>query len=103
MQGRECHWDCKSFGDGRDRRSHERLVDRCVGSVHRYRRKRFCAVYIKISRLRKKPRYFSVVHVLFKYCAGIRLDLVLILDRNGAERDLVAPHAVIKLDPCFEP
>lgn len=59
--------------------------------------------YIKISRLRKKPRYFSVVHVLFKYCAGIRLDLVLILDRNGAERDLVAPHAVIKLDPCFEP
>ena len=65
--------------------------------------KRFCAVYIKISRLRKKPRYFSVIHVFFKYCAGIRLDLVLILDRDGAERDLVAPHAVVELDPRFEP
>lgn len=63
----------------------------------------FCAVYIKISRLRKKPRYFSVIHVFFKYCAGIRLDLILIFNGDGAERDLVAPHAVIKLDPCFEP
>ena len=45
----------------------------------------------------------SVIHVFFKYCAGIRLDLVLILDRDGAERDLVAPHAVVELDPRFEP